>query len=59
MELKDWVEQNKILTAVLFWGGLFSLIWFLAGLRDNSPDLSVPTDDFPLEQYCGPGGTSC
>lgn len=41
MQLKEWVEKNKILTFILFWGGLILISYLLSGLhktdREKSP----------------------
>ena len=36
--MKNWIEKNKVLTFILFWGGLILIIYLLSSIRDNSPD---------------------
>ncbi len=55
----NWVEKNKFLTFIIFWGVFFMFIYFFDSLRDNSADFSVPQDEIFLDQYCGPGGSPC
>ena len=41
MELKTWVEKNRVLTFVIFWGGLILIMYLLSSIRDNNPDFSA------------------
>lgn len=31
--MKEWIKKNKILTFILFWGGIILIIYILSGLR--------------------------